>query len=234
MATHPTANDDALQLSSYTKNPQVVAELLRLFLAALPEPLLTFQLYDSFLLTQTIQSPADRVWAYRFLLAYLPPGFRSSVKLLLTLLFNLSRNSEVNGMDANALASVFGPCFLRPEEELYYMKDDPPLVVQIVALLIQEYPPPLPLGINGFVSISHDHLIHFISSRPSSLLILPLLPSVLFSNRSSPSIFCSLRHQAAHPNFHLFYFQFLRFKSSSRRLLRDFRPNRPSTTCGSP
>ena len=140
MATSPTANDDALQLSSYTKSPQVVAELLRLFLAALPEPLLTFQLYDSFLLTQTIQSPADRVWAYRFLLAYLPPGFRSSVKLLLTLLFNLSRSGEANGMDANTLASVFGSYFLRSEEELYYMKDDPALVVQIVALLIQEYP----------------------------------------------------------------------------------------------
>lgn len=80
MATHPSAlNDDSLQLSSYTKNAHVIAELLRLFLSSLPEPLLTFHLYDSFLLTQTIQSPADRVWAYRFLLAYLPPGFRSSV-----------------------------------------------------------------------------------------------------------------------------------------------------------
>lgn len=117
----------------------MVAELLRLFLASLPEPLLTFHLYDSFLLTQTVQSPADRVWAYRFLLAYLPPGFRASVKQLLTLLFNLSRNCEENGMDPHTLACVFGPYFLKPEDELYYMKDDAPLVVQIVALLIQEY-----------------------------------------------------------------------------------------------
>lgn len=141
MATHPTAlNDDSLQLSSYTKNAHVVAELLRLFLSSLPEPLLTFHLYDSFLLTQTIQSPADRVWAYRFLLAYLPPGFRASVKQMLTLLFNLSRNCEENGMDPVTLANVFGPYFLKPEDDIFYMKDDAPLIVQIVALLIQEYP----------------------------------------------------------------------------------------------
>ncbi len=138
MATYGGDNDQ-LQLTSYTKNPYVIAELLKVYLASLPEPLLTFQLYDSFLLTQTIHLRTDRVWAYRFLLAYLPPGFRASVKLLLTLLSNLSKNSEFNRMDALALAEVFAPYFLRPDEELYYMKDDRPLIVNIVALLIQEY-----------------------------------------------------------------------------------------------
>lgn len=132
-------DNDSLQLTSYTKEPLVIAELLKQFLASLPEPLLTFQLYDSFLLTQTIQAPSDRVWAYRFLLAYLPPGFRASVKLVLTLLFSLSRNSEINRMDAGYLAQVFGYYMLRPDEELYYMRDDSALINEIVALLIHEY-----------------------------------------------------------------------------------------------
>lgn len=39
------------KLSQYAKDPLIVGEMLRQFLVALPEPLLTFQLYDSFLLT---------------------------------------------------------------------------------------------------------------------------------------------------------------------------------------
>jgi len=38
-----------VQLSSYTKNPHVVAGLMKMYLARLPQPLLTFGLYDSFL-----------------------------------------------------------------------------------------------------------------------------------------------------------------------------------------
>ena len=39
---------EALLLSSYTKNPHVVAELTKHYLSSLPEPLLSFDNYDRF------------------------------------------------------------------------------------------------------------------------------------------------------------------------------------------
>jgi hypothetical protein len=134
----PESSNENLQIASYTRNPHVIAELTKQYLASLPEPLFTFQLYDSFLLTHTISNESDRVWAYRFLLAFLPPGFRASVKLMLTLLHRITLSYENSRMDSRALAEIFGPYFLRPEEELFYMKDDQAVVVDIITLLIQE------------------------------------------------------------------------------------------------
>jgi hypothetical protein len=37
---------DALLLSSHTKNPHIVAELLKYYLSCLPEPLISFDMYD--------------------------------------------------------------------------------------------------------------------------------------------------------------------------------------------
>ncbi len=40
-----------VQVASYTTNAAAMAEVFRQYLAALPEPLLTFELYDSFLMS---------------------------------------------------------------------------------------------------------------------------------------------------------------------------------------
>lgn len=41
---------DSVKLSRHTQDPLIVGEMLRHWLASLPEPLLTFALYDSFLI----------------------------------------------------------------------------------------------------------------------------------------------------------------------------------------
>jgi hypothetical protein len=44
------AEKDNLQVASYTNSPFTAAEVMRQLLAALPDPLLTCDLYDSFMI----------------------------------------------------------------------------------------------------------------------------------------------------------------------------------------
>ncbi|EFA81193.1 RhoGAP domain-containing protein [Heterostelium album PN500] len=130
---------EQIQLSTFTNNPHIVAEILRQYLHALPEPLFSYHLYDSFLLTHTILSQQDKIWAYRFLLAYLPQGFRGTIRAVLSLLSKIHSNHGTTKMDSSALSSIFARVFLRPEEEMYYMKQDRLNTEDIVRLWIEEY-----------------------------------------------------------------------------------------------
>ncbi|GAM22007.1 hypothetical protein SAMD00019534_051820 [Acytostelium subglobosum LB1] len=134
-----TNDIEQIQLSSFTNSPFVVAEMLKQYLLSLSEPLFSFQLYDSFLLTHTILSHQDRLWAYRFLLAYLPQGFRTTIKAVLDLLWRVHCNSSQTKLDAQSLAAIFTGAFLRPEEEIYYMKQDRINTEDIVRLWIDEF-----------------------------------------------------------------------------------------------
>eukprot|EP01132_Coremiostelium_polycephalum_P008590 gene8590-10569_t len=130
---------EQVQLSTFTTNPYIIAELLKQYLLSLPEPLFSFNLYDSFLLTHSILSPKDRKWAYRYLLFYLPPGFKAAIKQVLGLLLKVHANFSSTRIDSQLLSSMFASVFLRPEEEMYYMKSDRTTVDEIIRLWIEEF-----------------------------------------------------------------------------------------------
>ncbi|XP_063627273.1 unconventional myosin-IXa-like [Cydia splendana] len=91
----------------------VRASVLKGFFRDLPEPLLTFDLYDDFIIAADISDPAERVSSIFTILRKLPkPNF----DLVERLIFHLARvalGEENNRMGPNALAIVFAPCILR-------------------------------------------------------------------------------------------------------------------------
>nr|XP_049702444.1 unconventional myosin-IXa isoform X4 [Helicoverpa armigera] len=91
----------------------VRASVLKTFFRELPEPLLTFDLYDDFIRAAQISDPQERVSTIFTILRKLPkPNF----DLVERLIFHLARvalGEEHNRMGPNALAIVFAPCILR-------------------------------------------------------------------------------------------------------------------------
>lgn len=91
----------------------VRASVLKSFFRELPEPLLTFDLYDDFILAAQISDPQERVSTIFTILKKLPkPNF----DLVERLIFHLARvalGESSNRMGPNALAIVFAPCILR-------------------------------------------------------------------------------------------------------------------------
>ncbi|KAJ2949671.1 hypothetical protein O0L34_g15597 [Tuta absoluta] len=91
----------------------VRASVLKSFFRELPEPLLTFDLYDDFILAAEITDPQERVSSIFTILKKLPkPNF----DLVERLIFHLARvalGEDHNRMGPNALAIVFAPCILR-------------------------------------------------------------------------------------------------------------------------
>ncbi|XP_041980868.1 unconventional myosin-IXAa-like isoform X2 [Aricia agestis] len=99
------------RLDSYAVH--VRASVLKGFFRELPEPLLTFDLYDDFILAAEISDPQERVSCIFTILKKLP---KPNYDLAERLIFHLARVALVenhNRMGPNALAIVFAPCILR-------------------------------------------------------------------------------------------------------------------------
>ena len=124
----------SISLTSYAKDPHVVAEVLKQYLAALPEPVFTFAAYNSFVLVLTVVDAIDRISLLRVLLYSLPPGFQATALLLLDLLHRLHRDVLI---DADKLAAIFGPCFLRPDQQLAFMTQDHLACCALLQLVIE-------------------------------------------------------------------------------------------------
>ncbi|KAK5578616.1 hypothetical protein RB653_008288 [Dictyostelium firmibasis] len=194
-------------LSTLTQNPLVIGELMKQYLAKLPEPLFSYQLYDSFLLTHSILSPTDRIWAYRFLLLYLPVGFRGAIKSVLGLLTKIHQCSESSKMNSESLAKIFSPVFLRPEEDMYYMKSDQSTLEEIVKLWIEEFDliskPPTNPNPNSKVTIlsSANSLSQFQQQafQHSSLPNISALSSNLIGQQFQQQLQQQQQQQNSHP-----------------------------------
>lgn len=119
-------------------DPHVVASLLKQWLRELPEPLLTFGLYDSFILVAenkgtfssilficinstthpgficvSAASTEEKVAKLVNLVKSLPEANQVVLKYLLAFLNRVSRLSEINKMTLQNLGTCFGPNLLR-------------------------------------------------------------------------------------------------------------------------
>uniref|UniRef100_A0A3P9JIY8 Rho GTPase activating protein 1 n=1 Tax=Oryzias latipes TaxID=8090 RepID=A0A3P9JIY8_ORYLA len=89
----------------------LAAVILKTFLRELPEPLLTFQLYNDIVNFGSVSSDC-RVEVMKTMLESLPEENYASLRYLITFLAQVSNNSEVNKMTTSNLAVVFGPNLL--------------------------------------------------------------------------------------------------------------------------
>ncbi|XP_034288533.1 unconventional myosin-IXa isoform X5 [Pantherophis guttatus] len=94
-------------------NIHVIASVFKQWLRDLPNPLMTFELYEEFLRAMGLQ---ERKEAIRGVYSVIDQLSRTHLNTLERLIFHLVRialQEETNRMSANALAIVFAPCILR-------------------------------------------------------------------------------------------------------------------------
>lgn len=106
---------EAIDLDSYSIN--VLTGVLKCFLREMPEPLMTFELYDDFLWASTTTDEQERFQAIYSHILKLPPAH---FELLERLSFHLARVASLehaNRMNANSLAIVLAPCILRTDRQ---------------------------------------------------------------------------------------------------------------------
>uniref|UniRef100_A0A8C8LW48 Rho GTPase-activating protein 1 n=1 Tax=Oncorhynchus tshawytscha TaxID=74940 RepID=A0A8C8LW48_ONCTS len=96
---------------SQMEDVHLAAVILKTFLRELPEPLLTYQLYNDIVNFHNVDSSA-KVTAIQNMLAMLPEENYTSLKFLIEFLVQVSAQSEINKMNNTNLAVVFGPNLL--------------------------------------------------------------------------------------------------------------------------
>ncbi|KAJ2907528.1 hypothetical protein GGI21_003798, partial [Coemansia aciculifera] len=109
------ADPDAIDLSSdefYDIN--VVSGVMKQFLRELPEPLMTYNLYEGYINAASIDDYDERLWAIKDLVHALPVPNYTVLKRLVEHLERVTDLEEVNHMYGTNLALVFGPSLLRP------------------------------------------------------------------------------------------------------------------------
>lgn len=94
-------------------NPNLVAGVLKMFLVEMPDPLLTFDLYDDFIDAQLIKNVEQRLSSISSVISNLPKANREILKRLAFLLSKINENSKQNKMTSNNLSIVFAPTLLR-------------------------------------------------------------------------------------------------------------------------
>lgn len=91
----------------------VVADAIKQWFRALPEPLLTYHLYNDFVQSMAIEEYDDRLYRLKDLVHELPKANFDILKRLIEHLEKVTDFEDVNHMYAHNLAIVFGPTLLK-------------------------------------------------------------------------------------------------------------------------
>ncbi|XP_071119563.1 rho GTPase-activating protein 45-like isoform X2 [Haliotis cracherodii] len=110
---------DSVDLSE--QHPNVISNVLKLYLRQLPEPLLTFRFYSDFIHvakehTSGVMSSLKTIEKLSYLVRMLPPSNFKTCAVLMHHLQRVAAHSDVNQMSSSNLGIVFGPTLLRPAE----------------------------------------------------------------------------------------------------------------------
>ncbi|XP_033962941.1 rho GTPase-activating protein 17a isoform X3 [Pseudochaenichthys georgianus] len=97
------------QLEEFYSDPHAVAGALKSYLRELPEPLMTFQLYDEWIQACSVSDPDKRLQALWVVCDNLPKNNKNNLKYLVKFLAKLAQDSDVNKMSPSNLAIVLGP-----------------------------------------------------------------------------------------------------------------------------
>jgi len=108
--------NSGMEMDWYLYDAAFIAEMVKVFLDELPEPLLTFQFYEQFL--QAAALPLDqRKVAIPEVFEKIPRTNKLLGHVLLVLLARVSENKDWTMMTVSQLGQVFGPLLLRPRFE---------------------------------------------------------------------------------------------------------------------
>uniref|UniRef100_A0A8C0JA92 Myosin IXA n=1 Tax=Chelonoidis abingdonii TaxID=106734 RepID=A0A8C0JA92_CHEAB len=102
---------DNVNLDDY--NIHVIASVFKQWLRDLPNPLMTFELYEEFLRAMGLQERKETIRGVYSVIDQLSRTHLSTLERLIFHLVRIALQEETNRMSANALAIVFAPCILR-------------------------------------------------------------------------------------------------------------------------
>uniref|UniRef100_A0A673M2U1 Unconventional myosin-IXb-like n=1 Tax=Sinocyclocheilus rhinocerous TaxID=307959 RepID=A0A673M2U1_9TELE len=114
----------AVSLDNYPIH--TITGLVKLWLRELPDPLMTYSLYNDFLYAADLPEASEQLRAIYRKLDELPPSNFSTLERLIFHLVKVAKEEAHNRMSANALAILFAPCILRcpdSSDPLLSMKD---------------------------------------------------------------------------------------------------------------
>ncbi|XP_035768042.1 rho GTPase-activating protein 17a isoform X6 [Neolamprologus brichardi] len=105
------------QLEEFYSDPHAVAGALKSYLRELPEPLMTFQLYDEWIQASSVSDPDKRLQALWVVCDKLPKNNKNNLRYLVKFLAKLAQESEQNKMTPSNISIVLGPNLLWAKTE---------------------------------------------------------------------------------------------------------------------
>ncbi|CAL8305788.1 unnamed protein product [Merluccius merluccius] len=105
------------QLEEFYSDPHAVAGALKSYLRELPEPLMTFGLYNEWLQASTVSDPDKRLQSLWVTCDSMPKAHKANLRYLVKFLAKLAQDSDVNKMSPSNIAIVLGPNLLWPKTE---------------------------------------------------------------------------------------------------------------------
>ncbi|XP_075313144.1 rho GTPase-activating protein 44-like isoform X4 [Odontesthes bonariensis] len=106
-----------LDVQEYSADPHAIAGALKSYLRELPEPLMTFELYNDWIQASNIQDQEKRLHALLGACEKLPPANNNNFKYLIKFLSKLTEYQDVNKMTPGNIAIVLGPNLLWTHNE---------------------------------------------------------------------------------------------------------------------
>ncbi|NXC09000.1 RHG17 protein, partial [Orthonyx spaldingii] len=105
------------QLDEFYSDPHAVAGALKSYLRELPEPLMTYSLYEEWTQAANIQDQDKKLQELWRICNRLPEHYRVNFRYLIKFLAKLAQNSDVNKMTPSNVAIVLGPNLLWAKNE---------------------------------------------------------------------------------------------------------------------
>ncbi|XP_068764243.1 rho GTPase-activating protein 17 isoform X6 [Struthio camelus] len=107
----------ASQLDEFYSDPHAVAGALKSYLRELPEPLMTYSLYDEWTQAANIQDQDKKLQELWKICNRLPKHYHANFRYLIKFLAKLAQNSDINKMTPSNVAIVLGPNLLWAKNE---------------------------------------------------------------------------------------------------------------------
>ncbi|XP_076007896.1 rho GTPase-activating protein 44-like isoform X1 [Genypterus blacodes] len=101
-----------LDVQEYSADPHAIAGALKSYLRELPEPLMTFELYNEWIQASNIQDQDKRLQALLSTCEKLPSANSNNFKYLIKFLSKLTEYQDLNKMTEGNIAIVLGPNLL--------------------------------------------------------------------------------------------------------------------------
>ncbi|XP_073698898.1 rho GTPase-activating protein 17b isoform X3 [Garra rufa] len=105
------------QLEEFYSDPHAVAGALKSYLRELPEPLMSYQLYEEWIQASNISDSDKRLQALWVVCDMLPKANKTNFRYLVKFLAKLALESDINKMTASNIAIVLGPNLLWAKTE---------------------------------------------------------------------------------------------------------------------